>query len=46
MTIPCSLNLDVGEEVFVASRYYGFRGFIARKPEEMNESVSKDTTST
>lgn len=28
------------------SQRYGFRGFIARKAEEMNESVSKDATST
>lgn len=43
-TIPCSLNL-VGKEFFVSSRRYGFRGFIARKPEKMNENVSKDATS-
>lgn len=40
-TIPCSLNLDVGGFFCGVARRYGFRGFIAHKPEEMNESVSK-----
>lgn len=30
---------------FAVSRRYMFRGFIARKTKEMNESVSKDATS-